>query len=220
MAGALRLAHRGDWRVAPENSLAAMRAALANPGCDGLEFDVQGSAEGVPILLHDATLERVQGIAERVDQLTARELEAFGIPSLASVLEAVGPRPFLDIELKGPYLPSVISVIEAARGAVPERTVISSFETPTLRDLAVAGPTWHRWLNALELRPATLDEARSLGCRGVSVAWRSIDAAGIGRARAAGLEVAAWTIRRRPTAARLERLGVAVLCVEAAALDG
>jgi glycerophosphoryl diester phosphodiesterase len=40
------------------------------------------------------------------------------------------------------------------------------------------------------------------------------------RARAGGLEVAAWTVRRRATATRLEKLGVVALCVEAAALDG
>jgi glycerophosphoryl diester phosphodiesterase len=40
------------------------------------------------------------------------------------------------------------------------------------------------------------------------------------RAEAAGLEVATWTVRRRPTYRRLERLGVAAICVEAAALDG
>jgi glycerophosphoryl diester phosphodiesterase len=40
------------------------------------------------------------------------------------------------------------------------------------------------------------------------------------RARAADLDVAAWTVRRRPTARRLDRLGVAAICVEAAALDG
>ena len=39
----LRLAHRGDWRAAPENSLAAFLAALAIPACDGLEFDVRAS---------------------------------------------------------------------------------------------------------------------------------------------------------------------------------
>ena len=40
----LRLAHRGDWRRAPENTLAAFLAALAVPGCDGLEFDVRAVA--------------------------------------------------------------------------------------------------------------------------------------------------------------------------------
>jgi glycerophosphoryl diester phosphodiesterase len=40
------------------------------------------------------------------------------------------------------------------------------------------------------------------------------------RARDAGLEVAAWTVRRRATYRRLERLGVVAICAEAAALDG
>jgi glycerophosphoryl diester phosphodiesterase len=44
--------------------------------------------------------------------------------------------------------------------------------------------------------------------------------AAVARARSAGLDVAAWTVRRRPTLRRLERLGVAAICVEAAALDG
>ena len=46
----LRLAHRGDWRAAPENSLAALTAALANPACDGIEFDVRASSDRRPRL--------------------------------------------------------------------------------------------------------------------------------------------------------------------------
>ena len=69
--GPLRLAHRGDWRRAPENTIPALTAALEIAGCDGLEFDVRASADGVPVLLHDETLERVQGRPDRVDALTA-----------------------------------------------------------------------------------------------------------------------------------------------------
>ena len=47
-----------------------------------------------------------------------------------------------------------------------------------------------------------------------------LDDTSMARARAADLEVAAWTVRRRPTFARLARLGVVAVCVEAAALDG
>ena len=61
--------------------------------------------------------------------------------------------------------------------------------------------------------------AVAFGCRGVSVEWRALSAS-IGLATAAGLEVAAWTVRRRPTFDRLARLGVAAICVEGPALDG
>lgn len=220
MARALRLAHRGDWRAAPENSLAAMRAALANPGCDGLEFDVRGSREGIPILLHDETLDRVQGRPGRPEELSTEQLALAGIPTLADVLGLAGPWPFLDVELKGEPVPAVIPVLEAARGAALERTVVSSFEVETLAWLGALRPAWPRWLNAMDLTPGTVRAALDLGCRGLSVHWRTIDEAGVARASSAGLAVAAWTVRRRPTAQRLQRLGVAAICVEAAALDG
>ncbi len=220
MARALRLAHRGDWRVAPENSLAAMLAALAIDHSDGLEFDVRGSREGIPILLHDETLERVQGRPGRPEALSMEDLRAAGIPALAEVLAAVGPEPFLDVELKGDPVDAVIPVLEAARGHELARAVVSSFEAETLRWVGVQRPAWPLWLNAEDLFERTVDLAVSVGCRGLSIDWRAIDAAGIARAAAAGLDVAAWTVRRRATATRLERLGVVALCVEAAALDG
>jgi glycerophosphoryl diester phosphodiesterase len=65
-----------------------------------------------------------------------------------------------------------------------------------------------------------MEIAVGLGCRGISVDWRALDAPAIRRAHAAGLDVAAWTVRRRATARRLERLGVVAICAEAAALDG
>ena len=99
-AMALRLAHRGDWRRAPENTLAAFLAAIAVPGCDGLEFDVRASADGVPVVIHDETLKRVQGVDGRVDELSADALERHGVPSLADVLAAIPRRAFLDVELK------------------------------------------------------------------------------------------------------------------------
>jgi len=220
VARALRLAHRGDWRVAPENSLAAMRAALAIDHCDGLEFDVRGSREGIPILLHDDTLDRVQGRPGRPGELSIDELAAAGIPTLAEVLAVAGPRPFLDVELKGEPVAAVIPVLEAARAPGLARTVVSSFEAETLRWVGLRRPGWPRWLNTDDLSERTVDLAVDLGCRGLSVDWRAIDPAGMTRAAAAGLEVAAWTVRRRSTVARLERLGVMALCVEAAALDG
>ena len=97
---ALRLAHRGDWRRAPENSLAAFHAALAVPGCDGLEFDVRLSRDDVAVCYHDDSLKRVHGIDRRVADLTADELEMAGVPTLQTVLEQVPRRAFLDIELK------------------------------------------------------------------------------------------------------------------------
>jgi glycerophosphoryl diester phosphodiesterase len=216
----LRLAHRGDWRVAPENSIAAFTAALAVPACDGLEFDVRASADGVPVIYHDATLSRVHGRPERVDAMTAAALGALGVPTLRDVLATVGRRAFLDVELKGDPGGGVVEVLAAGRGPALENAVVSSFERAALERVARLAPSWPRWLNASRLDPSTVALATGLGCRAVALDWRAIEDGTVETARAAGLEVAAYTVRRRTTFDRLARLGVVAICAEAVALDG
>ena len=217
---ALRLAHRGDWRRAPENTIPAFLAALEVPGCDGLEFDVRAAAGGIPVVIHDETLERVQGVGGRVADLTPVELERHGVPTLEEVLHAIPRRAFLDVELKGDPGRGAVDVLTAGRGPGLERAVVSSFEPGTLERVGRLAPLWPRWLNAGDLSPETIALAEGIECRGISVEWRAIDERSLARARDAGLEVAAWTVRRRPTYARLDRLGIVAICVEAAALDG
>ena len=216
----LRLAHRGDWRQAPENTIPALTAALKIPACGGLEFDVRLSSDGVPVVLHDETLARTHGRPERVDDLKARVLDEIGVPSLAQTLAALPHRAFLDVELKGRHDRAVVEVLAAGRGPGLVNAVVSSFETRTLERVAGLVPFWPRWLNTHDLEPETIKVAAELECTAISVEWHAVDQVSVARARAAGLEVAAWTVRRRDTAGRLARLGVIATCVEAAALDG
>jgi glycerophosphoryl diester phosphodiesterase len=217
----LRLAHRGDWRRAPENTIRALLAALEIPRCDGLEFDVRASSDGVAVLSHDETLERVHGRPERVAELSAAELAALGVPTLADALAAVPDRAFLDVELKGdPGVPAVVAVLEAGRGRELRNAAVSSFAPATLDALGRLRPRWHRWLNVVELSAGTVATAATLGCRAIAAEWHSIDVPAVARARRAGLDVVAWTIDRRATFDRLSSIGVTAACVEGAALDG
>jgi glycerophosphoryl diester phosphodiesterase len=216
----LRLAHRGDWRHAPENTLAALQAALAVPGCDGVEFDVRLSADGVPVLYHDETLQRVHGRPERVDAVGARELEDIGVPSLADALHAIPHRATVDVDLKGLHDRTVVEVLASGRGPGLVSAVVSSFEPVTLERVGGLAPAWPRWLNTWNLSDATIRQAVELGCQAISVDFHAIDHGSLAAARTAGLDVAAWTVRRRTTYGRLQRLGVVAACVEAAALDG
>jgi glycerophosphoryl diester phosphodiesterase len=217
---ALRLAHRGDWRRAPENTLPALLAALEVRGCDGVEFDVRSSSDGVPVLQHDETLARVHGRPERPRDLAVEELRASGVSVLEDVLAAIPTRAFLDIEVKDDPAPSFVGIVEMARGRELRNAVVSSFVPAVLRSVSQQRPAWPLWLNTMDLGPGMVTLARKLGCAGISVEWRSIDEPALRRARAAGLDVAAWTVRRRPTLHRLARLGVMAMCVEGAALDG
>ncbi len=216
----LRLAHRGDWRAAPENTVDAFRAAMRIPGCDGVELDVRLPLDGVPVVIHDATLTRVQHHRDGVAELESGHLEALGVPRLATVLAAL-PGAWLDVELKGDdHGQATAAVLRAARGGEPRNAVLSSFDAPALAAMGDLLPGWGRWLNTVDLAPATLSLAVGLGCRGVAVLWGAITPASMRLAHEVGLEVAAWTVRRLATFERLGRLGVVACCVEAAALDG
>ena len=214
----LRLAHRGDFRADPENTVAALRAAMRVVGCDGVELDVRLSRDGTPVVLHDETLHRVQRRDGRVSDLDAMTLQASGVPTLAEALAAV-PTAWLDVELKADeHGDATAAVLVGARGESPTNAIVSSFHGPSLVAMADRLPGWDRWLNALDLRPATLSLAVGLGCRAVAVLWGAITPASVTEARDAGLQVAAWTVREPSTFDRLQRLGVIACCVEAAAL--
>lgn len=216
----MRLAHRGDWRHAPENSIAALEAALAVPGCDGVEFDVRQSSDGVPVLLHDETLERVQGRSARVDETSASQLEDLGVPSLADALSAIPHRAAINVDLKGLHDRAVVEVLASGRGPGLVNGVVSSFLPETLERVAGLAPAWPRWLNAWDLSAHTIRTASELECQAISVDFHVIDHASVAAVRSAGLDVAGWTVRRRSTYGRLQRLGAIAACVEAAALDG
>lgn len=110
------VAHRGNARDFPENTLAAFESAL-NLGLKFLELDVQLSADGVPIVIHDQSLNRTAGIdgsvfdmrAREIREIEAPEAERFGeryrgtrIPLLRDVLKLIESRPevTLFVEIK------------------------------------------------------------------------------------------------------------------------
>jgi len=219
----LLLAHRGDHRAAPENTLAAFRAALAIPGIDGLELDVRASADGRAVVLHDTTLRRVQGRRIRASRLTADALAAHGVPTLADVLAACPPGVFLDVELKEDLGAAALEPIRAARGRPDGGAVgivVSSFDRDALAAVRRLEPAWPCWLNTVWLSDRALRAAVALGCAGIAAEWHRIDAGSAARVRAAGLELAAWTVRDSSVRDRLSELGVAAACVEGAALPG
>ena len=216
--GTLRLAHRGDWRLAPENTVAALVAALRVPGCDGVEFDVRASRDDRSVLQHDETLLRVHGRSERPRDLSVEEMQAAGVSTLEDALQAIGDDAFLDIEVKDGPAADLVALVERARGHALTNGVISSFWPAVLDAVRGQRPDWPRWLNAPFLNEATVQLARDLACRGISVEWHAIDEASLALARKARLEVAAWTVTRRATFDRLARLGVDAVCVERSAL--
>ena len=106
------IAHRGASADCPENTFAAFDRALAE-GCEAIELDVQITADGVPVVFHDATLAKVNGGRRRIDQLHAADLSHFDagrwfsadfrgepIPEFKEVVRRYAGRVELLVELK------------------------------------------------------------------------------------------------------------------------
>lgn len=216
----LILAHRGDHRLHQENTLPAFAAALALPTCDGLEFDVHLSADGIPVVIHDESLLRVQGLDRLVTDVAADALAGLGVPALSAVLAAAPPPWFLDVELKVDGGRAIADVLRVARGATLHDAVVSSFEPGALEGIRRLEPSWPLWLNAEDLSPETVALARTLGCRGISAWIDAIDEDGVAAVARAGLELAAWTVTSPEDVRRLAGLGVMAVCAEGEALGG
>lgn len=202
-------AHRGLWGGGvPENSLAAFEAAR-RAGV-GVELDVRLTADGLPVVFHDAGLERMCGQRERIDRLTAEQLaqvrlpDGSGIPSLERVLDVMGERPVL-IELKvdgqaGDIADRVAAVI-AGRGGL---LAVMSFDEPTVarlcrlvsdRPVGLLAVADNHVEFDIEAKAAT---ARGLGCDYIGPHHSILGPmAGV----AGGLPMVCWTIR---TAQELE----------------
>lgn len=78
-------AHRGLHDGAPENSILAF--ALALETMDGFECDVRLSRDGVPVVVHDATLRRTHGVQRRAHDMLVEELKELDVPTLEATLE-------------------------------------------------------------------------------------------------------------------------------------
>jgi glycerophosphoryl diester phosphodiesterase len=141
LADVAAIAHRGGSKLRPENTAAAFDQAAAL-GVDGFECDVHLSRDGVPVVIHDPTLDRTTNATGPVSAMTATELAAVdagwhfdsaggfpfrsrvgGVPRLADVLRRHRDRPFI-VEIKGDRPETAEAVLDVIRRCDAARRVI------------------------------------------------------------------------------------------------
>ena len=228
------IAHRGAGKLAPENTLAAFRLGAAH-GYRAFECDVKLSADGVPFLLHDATLERTAaatGAASDRPWSELSQLDAGGwhgrhfagepLPSLQAIAAFVRRNHFqLNLEIKptpgAETLTGRVVAQHAARlwsGAeVPP--LLSSFRPDALAAAAEAAPTLPRALLLDTLWTGWQQVAGSLGCVAIVTHHRLMDAELLALARQAGWRAMVYTVNEPVDAQRLLALGVDSLITDA-----
>lgn len=222
----LVIAHRGGLALAPENTIEAIERSLA-AGADGVEFDVRVTRDGVPVLLHDATLTRTTGEHRTLADVSASDLAAVdaswsfpewagrtAVPTLEEVLDRFRRAPFV-IEIKEfAAAEPVVRLVQ--RFAAAQHVVLASERTDVVDAVRAHGvATCASRAEATRLLPWALAglTPRPPAYRMLSIppwyaGWpipmRRMAAA----ARRLGIPMHVWTVNEPATAVALWRAGV------------
>lgn len=221
------IAHRGAGRLAPENTLAALRTGAAL-GYRMAECDVKLSADGVPFLLHDATLDRTTNARGPAGERTWDELAWLDagawhsaahagerLPTLAEVAGWCLAHDFLfNIEIK----PSPGTALRTGQGVAAEAArlwrdapvpaLLTSFWTEALEGARATAPQLPRGLLRDKSADGAVAAARQLGCVALVCHHPLWSAAVVAQARKAGLRCLAYTVNEEAEVARLCALGL------------
>ena len=227
-------AHRGAGKLAPENTLAALRLGHAH-GYRFAEFDVKLSADGVPFLLHDATLDRTTNGRGRADLLTWRDLALLDagawhstpyagepLASLATVARfclangvsaniEIKPTPGRERET-GAAVAMDAAVLWEGAGLPP---MLSSFSEVALAAARDAVPALRRALLCERLPSDWRERCLALECAAIDLKHTLLDRAVVDAAHEAGLAVATWTVNDPARAAELATWGVDTIITDA-----
>lgn len=202
-SGVLAVGHRGHPYRERENTLPSVRAALA-AGADAVEVDVRPTADGTPVLLHDATLERLWGVDRPLASVRDRELP-FGVPSLSEALVVTVDSRLL-IDLPDPAVAGAAVACVRAAGA-SDRTYWCG-DPAALSAVRAADPGAEIALTrkrAVPVRPSLLAALRP---RWLNYRFGLLTPALVERAHRDGLLVSCWTPDTGRVMRRLVAMGV------------
>jgi len=213
------IAHRGASGAAPENTLASVRRAIED-GADWIEIDVQESADGHVIVVHDSDFMKLAGVNLKIWDGTLAEIRELDVgssfaaefsgeqvPTLAQVLKVVKGKAGLIVELKyyghnQALEQRVVDLIEAA--SMRDQTMIMSLEYAGIKKIRKLRPDWTvGLLSAQAIGDLTLLDADFL-----AVSTRLANSSFIRSAQAAGKQVYVWTVNDALGMSQLMSLGV------------
>ena len=195
----LLLGHRGAraLKSIPENTLASFDQALAD-GCDGFEFDVRLTADGIPLVCHDPLTRSIE-----IARSSAKQLST--LPLLQDVLARYQDRAFLDIELKVSGLEKI--TVALLQQHPPRRGfVASSFLPEALRGVHALNAGIP--LGLICETKAELNSWSELPVDYVIPHYTLVDPALMSEIKAADKKILVWTVNTPADMKRFAGLGV------------
>lgn len=200
------IAHRGDSQAAPENTMPAFIAATA-AGAKYFEIDVRLSRDGVPVVIHDKTVDRTTGGTGVVAEMTIDELRALDAGSWFSDSFADTKIPTLDealihaaasgtgvvIEYKGTWVPADIrtTVAMITDAGLEGKVIAQSFGEKTVANVSEVAPALPLGWLTQTIDAAIVSTAQNIGADAVNP--RHATTRSVALAHRAGLGVFVWT---------------------------
>jgi glycerophosphoryl diester phosphodiesterase len=223
----LVVAHRGASALAPENTLASFRLAVAQ-GAPAVECDVHLSADGVPVVIHDDAVDRTTDGRGAVASLTlaalrrldagswrGRQFAGEGVPTLEETVPVCAGRARLFVELKaGGGQPLVDATLEVLARAPGLEAAVITFDPELVRLVAHRRPDLPLGflLRARDVKrhgtAAALQATTSLGAGFVAPDAGAVTPPFLAEAHAAGVPVSVWTVDDRRAMRALTVAGV------------
>jgi glycerophosphoryl diester phosphodiesterase len=198
----LFLGHRGTRIYAPENTFAAFNVAIDHD-CDGVEFDVRRTADGVAVVCHDGHFCRLKVIDSTLAELRSRQ----HLPTLGETLKEFGSRTYINIELKDAGLEAetirLLKEFPAERGLL-----VSSFLPEVIETLAMLRGDLNVPLGYICRNLKLLDKWKTLPISHAMINHKTYSKTLHRELSAAGIQIFIWTINDTAELERFRQLGV------------
>lgn len=210
-------AHRGASAEFPENTIAAFRRALELE-VEGIELDVHLSKDGVPVVIHDDTVDRTTNGSGAVSDLTVDELQVLNagegepVPTLEQVLDLIGDKVHLDIEVKANEAGE--AVVELLKGRTDTRWLISSFDWNVLRYVRSVDADAELWPLTVGATDEAIEMAKALGSRALAIHQGALDEDIVAFLREQELGFWPWTVNDPERAIVLADWGAIGICTD------
>jgi glycerophosphoryl diester phosphodiesterase len=202
----LNIAHRGASGTAPENTLAAFRAAIA-AGATMCELDVQPTRDHALVVIHDDTVDRTTDGQGAVAEMTLAELKRLDagvrfkdgprhgeqIPTLDEVFAATAGQCALNIELKAGQLENELVALMRKWNALGT-SMVSSFDWGALARIREVEVAVRVGVLAEKNLPQMFDAAARLSAYAINPRFDLVTPELCNTAHARGLKVLVWTV--------------------------
>ncbi|MGB7427237.1 MAG: glycerophosphodiester phosphodiesterase family protein [Microcoleaceae cyanobacterium] len=223
------IAHRGFSSIAPENTLAAFKAAIQHQA-DSVEFDLQLSADGIPVIFHDETLDRITGKPGKIQQTTSQALKHLSagnwfsdkfsletIPTLTEALDTlkdIKKSLYFDVKPHCQWSDTDIELLiqDLIAKGVLEKSILTSFDEQFLAKCRQVCPTIQLGYFVTDVAEFSqqLEKAKAKGNAIIS-SWYKVlleEPSWVKISQDQGVSLVTWTVDRPEYLQQLVKIGI------------